>query len=149
MLAIHWKYKSMTQTSQSAKSYQEEWQTTCHLYKLSNESRDIVLEWSLQREVPQFRRAKQLLLWGKVFPETKHLSTASPCTSTKDYLSYKSHANFEAVLDSGIFSFTPFIAVRFCFKQIARRKLYTQKVPMCLTSERAHGHKVWSVLDIH
>ena len=43
---------------------------------------------------------------------------------------------------SDVFSFTPwFIAVRFCFKQIARRKLYSQKVQKCLTSERGAWHR--------
>ena len=42
--------------------------------------------------------------------------------------------------DSGVFSFTAFIAVRACFKQIARRKFYWQKFQTCLTWERAHAH---------
>ena len=38
--------------------------------------------------------------------------------------------------DSSVLSFIPFIGVRFCFKQIASGKLYSQKVPeSVLTSE--------------
>ena len=47
--------------------------------------------------------------------------------------------------DSGVFSFTSFIAVRFCFKQFARRKLHSQKVQKCLTSGSAHAHNGWFV----
>ena len=57
--------------------------------------------------------------------------------------------------EDGVIDYTreilPFIAVRFCFKQTVRRKLYSQNVQLWLRnvdSERAHAHNVWFVLGL-